>query len=422
MRHGDQHWMDYSQPKKEMNVRIYAEAMAHVAHRVWQKIGHYRDWAPVAMAEKTLTLRRRVPDDRRLAWARRVFAEVPEGKPRNQVEVYAREQILLAEEPVRELKLQALRIGDLGITAIPNEVFAITGLKIRARSPLAGTVNITLANGAEGYIPPPEQHKLGGYTTWPARTAALETEAEPKIVETLLDLLEKISGKPRRKPAEPMGAYPKAVLASRPLAYWRLGESSGQRALDAAGRHHAHYEDGIAFHLPGPQSQNFSAGEVNRSPHFAGGRLTTPAGPRGGAYTVEFWFWNGLPADARAVTGYLFSLSGDELSIGGTEEAAGKLLFSRTEKKLAGSAEVGLRTWNHVAVTREGRRVQVYLNGNATPEISGEFDGQHSRGRLLIGGREDNFCNFEGKIDEVALYGRALTAGEIAGHYKAAGL
>lgn len=26
-------------------------------------------------------------------------------------------------------------------------------------------MNIELANGAEGYIPPPEQHKLGGYTT-----------------------------------------------------------------------------------------------------------------------------------------------------------------------------------------------------------------------------------------------------------------
>jgi hypothetical protein len=55
-----------------------------------------------------------------------------------------------------------------------------------------------LANGAEGYIPPPEQHRLGGYTTWPARTAGLEVEAEPKIVEALLKLLEDVSGKQRR--------------------------------------------------------------------------------------------------------------------------------------------------------------------------------------------------------------------------------
>ncbi len=91
-----------------------------------------------------------------------------------------------------ELRLQAVRIGDLGITAIPDEVFGITGLKLKARSPLVHTMNIELANGAEGYIPPPEQHDLGGYTTWPARTAGLEVRAEPVIVETLLRLLEQV--------------------------------------------------------------------------------------------------------------------------------------------------------------------------------------------------------------------------------------
>ena len=76
--------------------------------------------------------------------------------------------------------------------------FAITGLTLKAYSPLQPTFNIELANGAEGYIPPPEQHKLGGYTTWPARTAGLEVQAEPRIVEALLQLLEKVAARPRR--------------------------------------------------------------------------------------------------------------------------------------------------------------------------------------------------------------------------------
>ena len=113
-------------------------------------------------------------------------------------EVYAREAIYLHDEPRRELKLQAIRIGELGITAIPNEVFAITGLKIKAQSPFDTTMNIELANGSEGYIPPPEQHALGGYTTWPARTAGLEVQAEPRIVAAVLELLEQVAGKPRR--------------------------------------------------------------------------------------------------------------------------------------------------------------------------------------------------------------------------------
>ena len=131
-------------------------------------------------------------------------------------EVYAKEAIFLHEEPQRELKLQAIRIGELGITAIPNEVFAITGLKIKAQSPFETTMNIELANGSEGYIPPPEQHALGGYTTWPARTAGLEVQAEPKIVEAVLGLLEQVAGKPRRAATLNHGPYAKSVLASKP--------------------------------------------------------------------------------------------------------------------------------------------------------------------------------------------------------------
>jgi hypothetical protein len=70
----------------------------------------------------------------------------------------------------------------------------------QAQSPLQPLINFELANGAEGYIPPPEQHYLGGYTTWPARTAGLEVNAEPKIVEALLTLLEQISGGQKRRP------------------------------------------------------------------------------------------------------------------------------------------------------------------------------------------------------------------------------
>ncbi|MFQ5809826.1 MAG: alkaline phosphatase family protein, partial [Armatimonadota bacterium] len=77
------------------------------------------------------------------------------------------ETVLLAQgPPTRTLKLQAIRIGGLGITAIPNEVFGATGLRIKKKSPLQPTMNVSLANGYFGYIPPPEQFELGGYTTW----------------------------------------------------------------------------------------------------------------------------------------------------------------------------------------------------------------------------------------------------------------
>jgi hypothetical protein len=108
--------------------------------------------------------------------------------------VYARETVLLSEmPPTRELKLQALRIGDLAIGAIPNETNASTGLWLKAHSPVKTTFVVELANGCEGYIPPPELHPHGGYTCWRARTSCLEPQAERKIRSGVLELLEKVS-------------------------------------------------------------------------------------------------------------------------------------------------------------------------------------------------------------------------------------
>ena len=57
-------------------------------------------------------------------------------------------------------------------------------------SPFRATFTIELANGFGGYLPPPEQHKLGGYETWPARSSFLEVQAEPKIRAAIRSLLE----------------------------------------------------------------------------------------------------------------------------------------------------------------------------------------------------------------------------------------
>ena len=428
---GDLHWMGYHQPRKKISLESYAEAVARVAWGAYKNI-RYHDRAPLAMREKTLTLGRRVPDEKRLAWAGKIAAGMKGGKPRNKQEVYALEQIYLHKQPTRELKLQALRIGELGIVALPCEVFGITGLKIKAQSPLQPTFNIELANGHEGYIPPPEQHALGGYTTWPARSAALEVQAEPKIVAATLDLLEEVSGRPRRKPADTHGPYAKAVLASRPRAYWRMGELNGPRAADASGAgSNGAYEGLLAFYLRGPDSAAFCGqGRINRAVHFAGGRMKSAVKGLGKTYSVELWFWNGIPTDARLVTGYLFSRGvdgakgapGDHLGIGGTHGAAGKLfLFNGNARNqtLAGTTDIKLRSWNYVVLVRDGQNATVYLNGKAAAEISGRLAPGCDPGveQVFAGGRSDNLLNFVGKVDEVAVYDRALTAEEMAKHH-----
>jgi putative membrane-bound dehydrogenase-like protein len=434
---GDSMWMDYSQPSRPTDLDAYVKALAEDAVRACESIEYQSDLT-LAMAETTLKLNRRTPDEERLKWAHELAAQVGDRLPRGWSEVYAFEQLRLHEDPTAELKLQAIRIGDFGITAIPDEVYGITGIKLKNRSPLALTMNIELANGAEGYIPPPEQHPLGGYTTWPARTAGLEVQAEPQIVETLTRLLEQVADKPRRIAADGDHAYSKAVVESKPIAFWRLGIIDGKQAEDSAGNHHGIYEDGVAFYLPGPKGNGLNQPpRGNRSAHFAGGRVAANVPQLGNTCTVECWVWNGFPNDERAVTGYFFSrgrdgdakVNGDHLGIGGNYQNQGwngkLLLFNGNERDeaLVGRTVLEPRIWHHVAFVRNGKDVKVYLNGEVEPEIDGELHPTFSEDNdeIFLGGRSDRLFGLEGRLDEVALYDRVLTSAEVSAHYAIAG-
>jgi hypothetical protein len=430
---GDQMWMDYGRPRTDPGIKRYADEVAESAYQAYKAITTYNERVPLAMAETKLSLHRREPDEARLRWARSIISKMGDRGPRDLTEVYAKEAVYLHQQPERELRLQAIRIGDLGISAIPNEVFALTGLKLKARSPFPITMNIGLANGSEGYIPPPEQHGLGGYTTWPARTAALEVQAEPRIVKAVVGLLEQVAGYCRREVKPRLTPYQEHVLASKPVAYWRFEEMEGSRARDATGHEqHARYENKIAFFLPGVDLPGLVIDRrKNRAVHLAGGRILSRVQVPAEWYSVELWFWNGLPTGARPVTGYLFARSmdqqeGDVLGLGGTSPASskGRLFAARGPSGaiFPGHSEIGCGTWHHVVLSRAGRRIRAYLDGNETPEIEGDLGPGTGSGlsTFTFGGRHDLEATLEGKIDEVALYDRPLQPAEIAEHYKAA--
>jgi hypothetical protein len=355
---GDQHWMNYGGPRPNPAPTAdgFAQEMAGIAKAAYERVA-YRGDVTLAMAETKLTLKRRTPDAKRLAWAKETAAKLGDKKPVQRPDIYAREALYLAAEPVRELKLQAIRIGDFGITAIPDEVFGITGLKLKLQSPLAGTMNVELANGSEGYIPPPEQHALGGYTTWPARTAALEVGAEPAITEAVLKLLEQVSGRPRKKIVDEMGEYARAVLASKPAGYWRMSAINYGPLEDVSGHGRRAYLKGkAAMFLEGPGGKFGGVRGVNRAVQLCGGTIMLDV-PVGQVWTVELW-----------VCDYL-----------------------------------GDRVWRHVVIS--GDRVWVDGRWVSKPPISVEA------GRQVVIGR-----GFEGRVDEVAIYERALKGEEIEGH------
>ena len=172
------------------------EQMTLVAHDVAAKVVEarkkvtYHHWVPLGVRMKDLTLKVRKPGAELLAWAHAVQKRAKDAKPgHRREEIYARRTIAMSKSPdTVAVPLQAVRIGDLGIVAIPFEVFAEIGLGIKRRTPLKRSFTISFGNGSYGYLPTPEQHKLGGYETW-LGTSRVELQASRKITDQLLAML-----------------------------------------------------------------------------------------------------------------------------------------------------------------------------------------------------------------------------------------
>ena len=151
----------------------------------------WQSWVPLSAAAGELTLGVRKPTGDEFLKAKEILenAEDPHDL-KSMPEIYAHESVMLAKyTDVKTLVLQAFAIGDLAIAAIPCETFVEIGLRIKAESPFADTFTIELANGYNGYLPTPEQHALGGYETWRARSSYLEVGASPKIEEMILGFM-----------------------------------------------------------------------------------------------------------------------------------------------------------------------------------------------------------------------------------------
>jgi len=175
-------------------MRIVGHDVAEAVAAAFKTI-QFQDRPPLAAVESEIALDIRRPDAARLEWAKKTAVTGQNLNKLTRPQIYAREALLLAEMPPREpVRLQAIRIGDIAIGAIPCEVFVETGLAIKKQSTARHTFVIELANGYHGYLPTPRQHELGGYETWPARSSRLEVAASDKIQAEMLRLLGRVAG------------------------------------------------------------------------------------------------------------------------------------------------------------------------------------------------------------------------------------
>jgi hypothetical protein len=179
----------FVQPYPYHQIFAVADTVSTAIAEAYRTI-QFRDWVPLAVADRVLELGVRRPTAAEVTAARDVLARAPQGPLRTLPEIYARETVQLAEWPANfRTTVQAIRVGDVGICALPGEPFCQTGLNIKAKSPFKQTMMVGMANDYAGYVPTEEAHGLGGYETWRAKSSFLEVKAATMIQEAALDVL-----------------------------------------------------------------------------------------------------------------------------------------------------------------------------------------------------------------------------------------
>jgi len=91
----------------------------------------------------------------------------------------------------------------------------------------------------------------------------------------------------------------------------------------------------------------------------------------------------------------------------------GAVVGSGTETVTAPTA-LALNTWSHVAVTYDGATVSLYVNGTLVSTNGASGSIVSGTTPLYIGGTASSTDYFQGRIDEVRVYNRALSSTELA--------
>jgi len=152
--------------------------------------------------------------------------------------------------------------------------------------------------------------------------------------------------------------------------------------------------------------------------------------PPTGQFTVELWINPGrVVGSSRVAPGYQWqclvvkstpdSVWDWGIHLGGDKISSG----SQRSHFLKSTTAVTVGTWYHVAVTYNAGSMTLYVNG--VPEATGSGLVSQSDGALALGRKGESAPHpdlFQGLLDEVAIYSRALNASEVQAIYKAGNL
>lgn len=246
--------------------------------------------------------------------------------------------------------------------------------------------------------------------------------------------------------------YSRAILDSGPIAYWRLGETSGT-ATDSSPEQGAQNGTFFGVAMPnlgqaGPRpSDSITAQPLtgfeadNAAPRFAGnaeGGNDVVRIPDSGVFnfastrifSLEAWV-NGPGAQeaGAAIIAKGTGAGGEQFAIdvpNGNYRFFGWDGGSPNNAVVAQSSVAPNGTWQHLVAVLDqpAGRMKLYVNGVERATATPRPTVVNTTHEVSIGARKGSSAgydlNFDGRIDEVAIYNRALSVAEITAHFNAA--
>lgn len=221
-----------------------------------------------------------------------------------------------------------------------------------------------------------------------------------------------------------VAAYRAAVLADEPILYYRLEEGVGaKQAVSAVAGSPA------ASILAKPTAG--VVGKLGSAISFDGNtdgylEVESDATQFSGVapFTLEAW---AFPRESDNGFRHIFTHDtedqGDNRNEYGVYIQSSKLTFERFsggEVSKATGPAVALNAWYHVVAVYDGKTVALWLNGERADQQPDTRQTAKKDKPLRFGSRDPNGGRFDGTIDEIAVYGRALKPDRIKAHFQAA--
>jgi hypothetical protein len=225
--------------------------------------------------------------------------------------------------------------------------------------------------------------------------------------------------------------YSQVVLSDGPASYWKLDETAGTTATDSAGANNGTYTGGPVLNQTSGVKDAATAVTFDGSNDYvAGTDVHDFAGTS--SFSAEVWFNRGtgnLTAWRRLISKERYVSSTDKggwslqinASTDGAPQAVGFYRWNGASSQALVNSSIATKagTWYHVVATYDGTTMRLYVNGVLENSLATGLSVENHTQQFALGKLSNGSSYYNGLMDEVAVYGSALSQQQITEHYNA---